>query len=93
MEKVKGVATCKVCGRDFPLIMGEHYIAHEPKHEGSIYSLVSTDKASEFDAFDCPHCGCQNVMQERKPSCPCDYGYCGDCEEESEEQEDKDNDE
>lgn len=80
MESVKGMATCKVCGRDFPLIVENHYVAQEPKHEGSIYSLVGADKSSGFDAFDCPFCGCQNTMQERKPAaCPCEYGFCGEC--------------
>lgn len=86
MEKVKGATTCVVCGRDFPLMAEEHYIAKDPSREGSIFTLVGTDKTSEYDAFDCPHCGCQNIMQPRKPEvCPCDYGICDECGCEEEE--------
>lgn len=63
---MKGMTTCKICGRDFPLIAEEHYIAQDPQKVGALANLVSTDIAFEFDAFDCPHCGCQNVMQGRK---------------------------
>lgn len=63
---MKGMTTCKICGRDFPLMAEEHYIAQDPQKVGALANLVSTDRAFEFDAFDCPHCGCQNVMQGRK---------------------------
>lgn len=82
----KGMTTCKVCGRDFPLLAEEHYVAQDPQKVGAIANLVSTDRAFEFDAFDCPHCGCQNVMQERKATlfeedtCPCDFGICDECD-------------
>lgn len=90
MEKVKAITTCKICGRGFPLIIEEHYVARDPKSSGVIAALASTDKAYEYDAIDCPYCGCQNILRGRKPKvCPCDYGYCGDCEDEClEEQED-----
>lgn len=65
--ELKGMATCKVCGRDFALMAEEHYIARNPKVTGAITALVNSDKACEYDAFDCPHCGCQYVAQERKP--------------------------
>lgn len=64
---MKGITTCKVCGRDFPLMAEEHYIAQDPQKIGTLANLVNTDKATEYDAFNCPHCGCQNVMQVRKP--------------------------
>ena len=64
---IKGMKTCKVCGRDFPLLFEEHYVAQDPQKIGAIANLVNNDRAFEFDAFDCPHCGCQNVMQGRKP--------------------------
>ena len=63
---MKGMTTCKVCGRDFPLMAEEHYIAQDPQRIGVLANLANTDKAMEYDAFDCPHCGCQNVMQTRK---------------------------
>ena len=64
---MKGMTTCKICGRDFALMAEDHYIAQDPQKVGAIANLVSTDRAFEFDAFDCPHCGCQNIMQGRKP--------------------------
>jgi len=64
---VKGMTTCKVCGREFPLMAEEHYIAQDPQRVGVLANLANTDKAIEYDAFDCPHCGCQNIMQTRKP--------------------------
>lgn len=63
---MKGMTTCKVCGRDFALMAEDHYVAQDPQKVGVIANLVSADRAFEFDAFDCPHCGCQNVMQGRK---------------------------
>lgn len=67
---MKGMTTCTICGRDFPLLVEDHYVAHDPSKIGAIMNLVNTDKAFEYDAFDCPHCGCQNIMQVRK--CLCD---------------------
>lgn len=83
---MKGMTTCKVCGRDFALMAEDHYVSEDPKKTGALANLVNTDRAYEFDTFDCPHCGCQNVMQERKPlfsdeqECPCDYGICDECD-------------
>lgn len=89
MEKVKGMYTCKVCGRDFPLLFEEQYVATDPRATGVIATLASMDKANQYDAFDCPHCGCQNVIQSRKPEyCPCDYDICDECCCEEEEDED-----
>ena len=64
---MKGMTTCKVCERDFPLIVEDHYVAQDPQKVGAIANLINVDRAFEFDAFDCPHCGCQNIMQNRKP--------------------------
>ena len=63
---MKGMTTCRICERDFPLIAEEHYIAQDPEKVGALANLINTDRAFEFDAFDCPHCGCQNIMQGRK---------------------------
>lgn len=95
---MKGMTTCKVCGRDFALMAEDHYIAQDPQKVGAIANLVSTDRAFEFDAFDCPHCGCQNVMQGRKPVyleedvCPCDYGICDECDNVGEDKDTPDHD-
>lgn len=64
---MKGMTTCKVCGRDFALMQEEHYTAKDTGKMGVIANLTNADKALIWDAFDCPYCGCQNLMQERKP--------------------------
>lgn len=63
---MKGMTTCKICGRDFPLLAEEHYVARGIEKKGVIPALSGQDEAAQYDAFDCPHCGCQNIMQERK---------------------------
>ena len=60
----KGMTTCKVCGRDFALMAEEHYVVREFGKKGLVEAL-SAKEPMQYDAFDCPHCGCQNVMQVR----------------------------
>lgn len=88
-SKVKGMATCQVCGRDFPLIAEEAYVARDVEQGGLVTALSDTE-SRWYDAIDCPHCGCQNVLQERKrPLTPEDAdeeecggsGCCFDCDE------------
>ena len=75
----KGMTTCVVCGRDFALIAEEHYVARSNEVTG--LRAIAGSEVIHYDAFDCPHCGCQNVMQERRfASCPCDYGICDECD-------------
>lgn len=82
---MKGMTTCKVCGRDFPLMAEEHYIAQDPQRVGVLANLANTDKATEYDVFDCPHCGCQNVMQVRKSIWFPEVCECDEQKEETEE--------
>lgn len=81
---MKGATTCKVCGRDFPLMTEEHYIAQDPEKNGVFARLADTSRNMQYDAFDCPHCGCQNIVQERKPLWMPEE--CDEQEEESEEE-------
>lgn len=82
----KGMYECTVCHREFALIAEEHYVAKDPQPTGVIALANST--VYPYDAIDCPHCGCQNVLQRRKPfACPCDYGICDECCTEDEEEE------
>lgn len=87
---MKGMTTCKVCGGDFPLMAEEHYVARNVEKTGLIPAISGQEEATQYDAFDCPHCGCQNVIQERKVTCPCDYGICDECDHPGEETEDHD---
>lgn len=62
---MKGMATCKICGRDFPLITEERYTVRDVERTG-IATAFGGSESNLYDAFDCPHCGCQNIIQERK---------------------------
>ena len=61
---------CKVCGTNFELKVDNHYITRdEVVIRSGISSIVGSNNEIEsklYDTFDCPVCGCQNVMQERK---------------------------
>lgn len=63
---IKGMTTCKICGRDFPLISEERYTARDEQKIGFTPMITGENEPKLFDAIDCPHCGCQNVLQERK---------------------------
>lgn len=98
MSSVKGMTTCKICGRDFPLIIEEHYVARDLEKKGVLPALSGEVESAEFDAFECPHCGCQNIMQSRKPTlfskgeCPCDFGICDECDHVGESKDTKEHD-
>ena len=61
---IKGMTTCKVCGRNFPLLAEEHYVSKEAGKVG-IAAIAGGLAPILWDSFDCPHCGCQNRMQQR----------------------------
>lgn len=61
---IKGMTTCKVCGRDFPLIAEEHYISKEASKMG-LAAIAGGPSPLLWDSFDCPHCGCQNHLHLR----------------------------
>ena len=61
---------CKVCGKEFELKVDNHYIARDEEIDRcGIAGIVGSNNEIEgklYDTFDCPACGCQNIMQERK---------------------------
>ena len=63
-NKIKGMYTCDVCGRDFPLIAEERYTVRGAEKSG-LATAISFEEADRYDAFDCPHCGCQNIVNLR----------------------------
>ena len=56
---------CKICSKEFELKKEFHYISRDKETTG-IVNVAKKEEVKIFDTFDCPHCGCQNVMQERK---------------------------
>ena len=62
MKKIK----CKVCECEFIPEKKAHYIARANDKTGIVATIQSNDEPDLFDAFDCPQCGCQAIMQERK---------------------------
>lgn len=61
----KGMTTCKICERDFALIAEDHYIARGENKTG-LAALAGNTESNLYDAINCPHCGCQMILQERK---------------------------
>lgn len=82
-KNISGMKTCIVCGRDFPLLAENRYTARE-NVKTRIAALTTGGEESLFDAMDCPHCGCQNILNQRKR----EYieECCGCCEGESEDE-------
>lgn len=89
-NKVPGLHTCSVCGRDFPLIAENSYVVRENGKQG-LQTVISDTEEKMFNAFDCPHCGCQNVVAvymrpvTTDDLCPaddcddCDHHHCENC--------------
>ena len=55
---------CKICGKRFKMQKENKYLvkAGEKEFEGLIRA------AKVFEAFDCPQCGCQNIVNIREGS-------------------------
>lgn len=54
---------CKVCNRFFKLKAENKYLVVN----APVGLKVLTEKTTVFEAFDCPWCGCQNVVGVREP--------------------------
>lgn len=82
VNKIKGMYTCDVCGRDFPLIAEERHTVRDTERSG-LAVAISFEEADRFDAFDCPHCGCQNVVNKRLRELEPEDAGCGEDDPES----------
>lgn len=56
---------CKICGCLFPATIEKHYVSREETKTG-LSTVYENNEVKEYDTFDCPKCGCQNIVQERK---------------------------
>lgn len=57
---------CKICNKEFLLDKAIHYISRDNGKIGLSSAFGSEPEVKHYDTFDCPYCGCQNIMQERK---------------------------
>ena len=53
---------CKVCGKRFKAIKENRY--EVVKHPEGLQVL--TQSSTTYEAFDCPKCGCQNIVGVRE---------------------------
>lgn len=56
---------CRVCGCEFPPVIDKHYITRD-NGESGISVVFKSIEGKLYDTFDCPACGCQSIVQERK---------------------------
>ena len=54
---------CKVCKRRFTASKDNKYLAQKSR---SITDAI-TPAPVTYEAFDCPKCGCQNIVNVREP--------------------------
>lgn len=63
MKKLK----CKICECEFAPEKKDHYVSREEVKVG-LSNLAGGMEEKLYDTFDCPQCGCQNVVGNRKRS-------------------------
>ena len=66
-----GVKKCIICGSNLILTNDLHYVSRDEEEVVSGLKALTGTQSFEpkiYDSFDCPVCGCQNNMQERKRS-------------------------
>ncbi len=64
MKKLK----CSVCENEFEPVVEDHYVSRNDCSTG-IANAIRSDEPTLYDTFDCPKCGCQCCVQERKRAC------------------------
>lgn len=71
--------TCKVCGAGFEPKKENKYLVHK----AGLSQILEGQKC--FECFDCPECGCQNIVNIREGGAPHD-----ECDSDNMEQGDND---
>lgn len=61
------VYECKVCGSKIVARKSERYVVKERVVTGGLSNALAGNytEPKEYDAFDCPVCGCQFIAKER----------------------------
>ena len=54
-----------MCGKEFEAKAENHYVSRDNMKSG-FATAISDNEVPLYDTFDCPHCGCQYVAQQRK---------------------------
>lgn len=80
---------CKVCGKEFEANLERHYVARDIGKTGLAAAFGNNDEENLYDAFDCPYCGCQFVVQGRKRDFLQNLTYTTEIEEETEMEEEE----
>ena len=57
---------CIVCGNDVILDLEHHKVVRDNTTVGLASNFGSKEEPQLYDAFDCPTCGCQIIIGERK---------------------------
>lgn len=52
---------CKICKKEFELFKENKYMVTNK----NLREISKDGLSIVFDAFDCPYCGCQNIMSDR----------------------------
>lgn len=55
---------CTICNFEFELDKDIHYVARGNETSG-ICNVGRHEEVQQYDAVDCPKCGCQNILGER----------------------------
>lgn len=56
---------CKICDCEFLPTIDKHYTARD-NGESGVATVLKNTEGNLYDTFDCPSCGCQMIVQERK---------------------------
>ena len=64
-EGERTMLKCKICGCEFNATKEGHYVSRDEGLTG-ISAISGGTESKEYDTFDCPQCGCQNIAQPRK---------------------------
>ena len=63
---VRPQVICKICGCKFNALTEKHYISRDNGPVGMAVAFESAPEVKTYDTYDCPQCGSQCVVQERK---------------------------
>lgn len=55
--------TCRVCKKSFYVSKYNKYTVSQVVVEKEVFPPIAIKK--HYEAFDCPYCGCQNIVNER----------------------------